>query len=329
MGLKLNKSEKIYVAGHKGLVGSALVRNLQSKGFKNIVVRDHGDLELLDSESVREFFAAERPDYVFLAAAKVGGIIANNNYPADFITSNLVIQENIINSAYIFGVKRLMFLGSSCIYPRDCPQPMREEYLLTGPLEPTNRPYSLAKIAGIEMCWAYNRQYKTKYLAVMPTNLYGQGDNYHPENSHMLPALMRRLHEAKAMNADEAVVWGTGTPRRELMYSDDMADACVHIMQLTDHLYCPLLGQDRNDGPAPLVNIGVGSDLSIREIAEQVAEVVGYNGRLVFDPKKPDGTPQKLLDVSRLRALGWSAKTPLKEGLKLTYESYISNAIVE
>lgn len=314
--------DKIFVAGHRGLVGSALVRNLQRRGFRNVVTRTHAELDLLDRAAVEAFFAAERPAYVFLSAAKVGGIYANNTYPAEFIEHNLGIQVNVTRAAQQHGVKRLLFLGSSCIYPRDCPQPIREEYLLTGPLEPTNRPYALAKIAGIEMCWAYNRQYGAEYLAVMPTNLYGPGDNYHPENSHVLPALIRRFHEAKQRGDLAVTVWGTGAPRREFMYSDDMADACVHLITLPDAQYRPLLGQDRNYGTAPLVNIGVGFDHTIREMAELVAEVVGYRGALVFDTTKPDGTPRKLLDVSRLQALGWVASTPLREGLTQAYEDF-------
>lgn len=320
----MKTSDKIYIAGHGGLVGSALVRNLRQRGYENLVVRTHAQLDLLDGRAVNAFFAEERPDYVFLAAAKVGGIHANNTYPAEFIESNLGIQTNVIHAAHVHGVKRLLFLGSSCIYPRDCPQPIREEYLLTGPLEPTNRPYALAKIAGIEMCWAYNRQYGTSFLAVMPTNLYGPGDNYHPENSHVLPALIRRFHEAKGRGDPTVTVWGTGTPLREFMYSEDMADACLHLMQLPDAIFQPLLGKDRNDGMAPLVNIGVGHDLSIRDIATQVAAVVGYPGTLEFDPSKPDGTPRKLLDVSRLADLGWVAKTPLEQGLKQAYQDFLT-----
>ena len=320
-------TDKIFIAGHRGLVGSALVRKLTGRGYRKLLTRSHAALDLTNQAAVHDFFAAERPDHVFLAAAKVGGIHANNTYPAEFIESNLSIQANLIQSAYAHGVKRLLFLGSSCIYPRDCPQPMREQDLLTGPLEPTNRPYALAKIAGIEMCWAYNRQYGTAYLAVMPTNLYGPGDNYHPENSHVLPALIRRCHEAKRRGEAAVTVWGTGTPRREFMYSEDMADACVHIMQLPDDQFRPLLAQDRNQGPAPLVNIGVGADLSIRELAEQVAAVVGYTGKLLFDPAKPDGAPRKLLDVSRLTALGWTASTPLPDGLRAAYDDFQSRAI--
>lgn len=321
----MNLTDKIYVAGHRGLVGSALVRQLRAQGFQNLVMRSHAELDLTDPVAVRAFFAAERPDHVFLAAAKVGGIHANNTYPADFLHQNLVIQTHVIHAAYLHGVQRLLFLGSSCIYPRDCPQPIREEYLLTGPLEATNRPYALAKIAGIEMCWAYNRQYGTRYLAVMPTNLYGPGDNYHPENSHVVPALIRRFHEAKLRGEREVLVWGTGTPRRELLYSDDMAEACVFLMRLPEDRFLPLLAADRNDERAPLVNIGLGEDRTIREIAELIAEVVGYQGRLRFDPSKPDGTPRKLLEVSLLQGLGWKARTTLEEGLRLSYMDFLTH----
>jgi GDP-L-fucose synthase len=311
------------VAGHRGLVGSALMRNLRDKGYANIVTRTHAELDLTRQAAVEAFFAAEKPDYVFLAAAKVGGIHANNTYPAEFIRDNLAIQTNIIHAAYKNAVKRLLFLGSSCIYPKLAPQPMKEEHLLTSELEPTNRPYALAKIAGIEMCWSYNRQYKTQYLAVMPTNLYGPGDNYHPENAHVIPALIRRFHEAKLANAASVTVWGTGTPRREFLYSEDMADACVYLMNLADEQFVPLLGQDRNDGVAPLVNIGVGEDISIRELAESVKGAVGYQGALEFDTSKPDGTPRKLMDVTRLNGMGWQAKTPFTLGIEQAYTDFL------
>jgi len=320
----MDKNAKIYVAGHRGLVGSALMRNLRDKGYTNFLTRTHAELDLTSQAAVEAFFAAEKPDYVFLAAAKVGGIHANNTYPAEFIRDNLAIQTNIIHAAHKNNVKRLLFLGSSCIYPKLAPQPMKEEHLLTSELEPTNRPYALAKIAGIEMCWAYNRQYKSQYLAVMPTNLYGPGDNYHPENSHVIPALIRRFHEAKLANAPSVTVWGTGTPKREFLYSEDMADACVYLMNLPDEQFVPLLGQDRNDGLAPLVNIGVGHDLSIRELAETVAATVGYTGRLEFDATKPDGTPRKLMDVGRLNAMGWRAKTDMREGLAAAYRDFLA-----
>jgi GDP-L-fucose synthase len=320
----LKLDSKIYIAGHRGLVGTALMRNLRAKGFANFVTRTHAELDLTNQAAVDAFFAAEKPDYVFLAAAKVGGIHANNTYPAEFIRDNLAIQTNIIHAAYQNNVKRLLFLGSSCIYPKLAPQPMREEHLLTSELEPTNRPYALAKIAGIEMCWAYNRQYKTQYLAVMPTNLYGPGDNYHPENSHVIPALIRRFHEAKLANAPSVTVWGSGTPKREFLYSEDMADACVYLMNLPDDKFIPLLGQDRNDGLPPLMNIGVGHDLSIRELAETVAATVGYQGKLEFDASKPDGTPRKLMDVGRLNAMGWKATTDMRSGLAIAYQDFQS-----
>jgi len=318
----MNLADKIYIAGHRGLVGSALMRHLEAAGHTRLITRTHQELDLADQGAVNAFFAREKPDYVFLAAAKVGGILANNDYPAEFIQDNLAIQSNVIHAAYRNGAERLLFLGSSCIYPRLCPQPMKEEYLLTGPLEPTNRPYALAKIAGIEQCWSYNRQYGTKYLAVMPTNLYGPGDNYHPENSHVIPALIRKFHEARLKNAASVTVWGTGTPRREFLYSDDMAAACVFLMNLPDEQFLPLLGQDRNDGLPPLINIGVGEDLTIRELAETVRDVVGFQGEITFDATKPDGTPRKLLDVSRLAALGWRAATDFRAGLTRAYEDF-------
>lgn len=321
----MDKNAKIYVAGHRGMVGSAIVRNLQVKGYANIVTRTHHELDLINQAAVDLFFEQEKPDYVFLAAAKVGGIIANNTYPAQFIRENLAIQTNIIHAAYVNNVKRLMFLGSSCIYPRMAPQPMSEECLLTGPLEPTNRPYALAKIAGIEMCWSYNRQYGTKYLAVMPTNLYGPGDSYHPENSHVIPALIRKFHEAKVANAKEVVVWGTGTPKREFLYSEDMADACVHLMNLPDDKYQSLLGSDESQTgrfEPPLINIGVGHDVTIKELAQMVLQAVGYAGEIVFDITKPDGTPRKLMNVELLSRTGWTAKTDLVVGLEAAYADF-------
>ena len=318
----MDKNAKIYIAGHRGLVGSAIVRNLQEKGFTNLVTHTHAELDLTKQAATEAFFAEEKPDYVFLAAAKVGGILANNNYPAEFIRDNLAIQTNIIHAAYLNNVKRLMFLGSSCIYPKLAPQPMKEECLLTGPLEPTNRPYALAKIAGIEMCWSYNRQYGTKYLAVMPTNLYGPGDNYDLNNSHVIPELIRKFHEARQANAKEVVVWGTGSPKREFLYSEDMADACVFLMNLPDEKYDSLLGSDESPASEfkpPLVNIGVGEDVTIRELAETVKQVVGYTGAIMFDSTKPDGTLRKLLDVSRMKSLGWQFKTPLCQGVEQTY----------
>jgi GDP-L-fucose synthase len=314
--VSMDQAARIYIAGHRGLVGSALMKALQARGYSNLLTRTHAELDLTDQKAVEAFFEEEKPDYVFLAAAKVGGIHANNEYPAQFIRDNLAIQTNIIHAAYLNGVERLLFLGSSCIYPKLAPQPMKEEHLLTGPLEPTNRPYALAKIAGIEMCWSYNRQYKTQYLAVMPTNLYGPGDNYHPENSHVIPALLRKFHEAKTSNSPTVTVWGTGTPRREFMYSEDMADACMYLMNLPDEQFIPLLSQYRNDGLPPLVNIGVGHDLTIRELAETVKRVTGYQGEIVFDASKPDGTPRKLLDVTRLNKMGWKPITDLETGLR-------------
>jgi GDP-L-fucose synthase len=315
----MNKDAKIYVAGHRGLVGSALVRQLKGRGYTNLLLRTHNELELQDQVAVRAFFAAEKPEYVILAAAKVGGIHANNTYPAEFIHDNLVIQNNVIHSAWQNNVNRLLFLGSSCIYPKGSPQPMREEYLLTGPLEPTNRPYALAKIAGIEMCHAYNRQYNTKFMAVMPTNLYGPNDNYDLNNSHVLPALIRKMHEAKQLGEKEVVVWGTGTPKREFLYSDDMADACLYLLEQPES---KLTGLFRDDSP-PLVNIGCGEDLTIRTLAETIAEVVSYSGKLVFDSTKPDGTVRKLMDVSRMKEMGWMASTSLRKGIVLAYQSYL------
>ena len=311
----MDKNAKIYVAGHCGLVGSALLRQLSAQGYTNVVTRTHAELDLTHQTAVANFFKAEQPDYVILAAAKVGGIHANNTYPAEFIYENLAIQTNVIHQSYVNGVKRLLFLGSSCIYPRDCPQPIQEEYLLTGPLEATNRPYALAKIAGIEMCWSYNRQYGTQYLAVMPTNLYGPGDNYHPENSHVIPALIRKFHEAKVNDQPTVSVWGTGTPRREFLYSDDMAEACLYLLQLPATKTAKLF----SESTPPLVNIGCGEDLTIKALAELVKQTTGFTGEIIFDHTKPDGTMQKLMDVSRLSDLGWSAKVDLKDGLKLAY----------
>ena len=319
--MSLQPNDRIHVAGHRGLVGSALVRALRQRGFANLLLRTHDELDLTDQAATRAFFEREKPDHVFLAAAKVGGIHANDTYPAEFIRDNLAIQTNVIHEAWRAGVRRLLFLGSSCIYPRDCPQPMREDHLLTGPLESTNRPYALAKIAGIEMCWSYNRQYGTQYLAVMPTNLYGPGDNYHPENSHVIPALIRKFHEAKTAGAPTVKVWGTGTPRREFLYSDDMADACLFLMGLPEEAFGALVA-GRSD-QAPLVNIGVGEDLTIRELAERVKAVTGFAGEIEFDPARPDGTPRKLLDTGRLGALGWRARTGLDQGLAWAYRDFL------
>ena len=298
------------------------MRQLNLQGYTNIVTRTHAELDLTDQAAVATFFAEQKPDYVFLAAAKVGGIHANNTYPASFAHENLAIQSNVIHQAYVNGVKRLLFLGSSCIYPRDCPQPIKEEYLLTGPLEPTNRPYALAKIAGIEMCWSYNRQYGTQYMAVMPTNLYGPGDNYHPQNSHVIPALIRKFHEAKINQEALVTVWGSGRPRREFLYSDDMAAGCLFVMNLPDNIYQPLLAADRNDGLPPLLNLGYGDDLTIGELAQLVKEVTAYAGDIVFDSSKPDGTMRKLMDSSRLNKLGWLPTIDLKTGLARAYADF-------
>jgi GDP-L-fucose synthase len=312
----MENSSRIFVAGHRGLVGSAIRRELERQGYTNLLLTTRAELDLMNGPAVEKFFTEEQPEYVFLAAAKVGGILANNTYPADFIRDNLEIQTNVIDAAYRSGVKRLLFLGSSCIYPKLCPQPIKEEYLLTGPLEPTNRAYALAKIAGIEMCWSYNRQYGTQFLSAMPTNLYGPGDNFDLNKSHVLPALIRKAAEAKAAGEKKIVVWGTGTPRRELLYSEDLAEACVFLMSLPDAKFNTLLNSDQ----PPLINIGTGHDLSIRELAELVCRVVGFEGSLEFDTTKPDGTPQKLMDSSRINALGWHARTSLEDGIRLTYE---------
>ena len=313
----MEKNSRIFVAGHRGLVGSALCRELERKGYSSLLLRTHAELELRDPAAVRDFFEQYRPEYVFLAAARVGGILANDRYPADFLRDNLQIQTNVVDTAYRAGVKRLLFLGSTCIYPRDCPQPIKEKYLLTGPLEATNRAYALAKIAGIEMCWSYNRQYGTEYLAAMPTNLYGPGDNFDPESSHLLPALIRKALEARRTGAPAMTVWGTGTPRRELLYSDDLAEGCVFLMNLPDAEFRMLLQSQE----PPLINLGTGTDLSIREIAELVCRVAGFEGQLRFDPSRPDGTPRKLCDVSKIHALGWRSTTDLETGIRLTIES--------
>ena len=310
----MNKQAKIYVAGHRGLVGSAIVRNLKKQGYKNLLLKTHQELELLNQQQVDNFFAKESPDYVFLAAAKVGGILANNQYPAEFIYSNLQIQTNVIHAAYKYKVKKLLFLGSSCIYPKLAPQPIKEEYLLTGPLEPTNEPYAIAKIAGIKMCQSYNRQYGTNFIAVMPTNLYGPNDNFDLKTSHVLPALIRKFYEAKINNEEEVVVWGTGKPRREFMYVDDMADACIYVM---NH-FNPT--KEQNEKGEIFLNVGVGEDISIKELAELIKEIVGYEGKIVWDTSKPDGTPRKLLDVNKLFSLGYKPKISLKEGINREFE---------
>ena len=317
MAAFMQKDDSIYIAGHRGLVGSAIRRELDRLGYVNIVTRGSKELDLRDAAAVATFFAEEKPKFVFLAAAKVGGILANNTYPADFIRDNLLIQNNIIDSSYRNGAARLLFLGSSCIYPKLAPQPMPESCLLTGPLEPTNRPYALAKIAGIEMCWSYNRQYGTRYLAAMPTNLYGPGDNFDANSSHVLPALIRKTAEAIRSGSNEVVVWGTGTPKRELLYSDDLAAACVSLLNMTDEIYGSLL---KDDEP-PLINIGTGEDVTIRELAETVFRVLGFTGGLTFDTTKPDGTPRKLMDVSRLHALGWHHTMMLEDGIAKTWDS--------
>lgn len=322
----MNNSDKIYVAGHRGLAGSALLRRLRADGFENLVYRTHSELDLTDQSAVRDFFAAERPDHVFIAAAKVGGIHANNSQPADFIYQNLAIEQNVIDAAWRHQVKRLLFLGSSCIYPRDCPQPIKESYLLTGPLEPTNRPYAIAKIAGIELCWSLNRQHGTRFLCAMPTNLYGPNDNYDLANSHVLPALIRKAHEAKARGDAEMVVWGTGAPQREFLYSDDMADACIKLMRLPDANFDSLVNPPPgNWSLPPLINIGCGEDQTIRELAEMIVEVVRFEGTLKFDSSKPDGSPRKLLDISRMEALGWRPLVGLRDGIAATYRAYVES----
>ena len=308
----LDPAARIYVAGHTGLVGSALVRALHAAGYRNLVLRRHHELDLGAQSAVARFFSTERPEYVFLAAAKVGGIHANNTYPADFIAQNLAIQSNVIQQAHETGVQRLLFLGSSCIYPKHCPQPIKEEYLLTGPLEPTNQPYAIAKIAGIEMCAAFNRQHGTRFLAAMPTNLFGEGDNYDLQTSHVVPALIRKMWEATQLGWKSVTVWGTGTARREFLYSDDLADACLFLMRLSDGCFDELIDATH----APLINIGYGQDSTIHELAETIADVIGFRGNLVFDSSKPDGTPRKLLDCSRLMSLGWRPTVPLRLGLE-------------
>lgn len=316
----MNKQSKIYIAGHRGLAGSAIVRELQGQGYTNLVTRTHAELELEDAAATQRFFEQEKPELVFLAAAKVGGIHANNTYPADFLMSNLLIEANICRAAYAIKVKRLIFLGSSCIYPRNCPQPIKEDSLLTGSLEVTNRPYALAKIAGIEMCWSYNRQYGTKWLAAMPTNLYGPGDNYDLNNSHVLPALLRKMHEAKVADAKEVVLWGSGTPKREFLYVDDLARALVFLAALDAEHYDALVDPSR----CPIINVGSGEDLTIRALAEMIAAVIGYQGRFVQDTSKPDGTMRKVMDVSRIRGLGWHAAISLNDGVKLAYGDFLA-----
>lgn len=313
----LRPDSRIYVAGHRGLVGSAVLRGLEAAGYDQVVTRTHAELDLTDTAAVRKLFADERPEIVVLAAAKVGGILANDMYPGDFLRDNLEIQLNVIEAARLAAVDRLLFLGSSCIYPKLCPQPIKEEYLLTGPLEPTNRAYALAKIAGVEMCWSYNRQYGTRFLAAMPCNLYGAEDNFDLGTSHVLPALMRKAAEAKRAGAASMSVWGTGTPRRELLHSDDLAAAVLFLLGLDDTTYGKLLTIDE----PPLVNIGTGEDVSIRELAEAICSTVGFRGELSFDPTKPDGTPRKLMDISRMHSLGWHHRISLAEGIGRVYEA--------
>jgi GDP-L-fucose synthase len=318
----MNLNDKIYIAGHRGLVGSAIVRQLESRGFTNLLMRTHKELDLTNQAQVQSFFKQENPDYVILAAAKVGGIHANNTYPADFIYQNMMIEANVINSAYENKVKRLLFLGSTCIYPKAVEQPMREDALLTDVLEPTNEPYALAKIAGIKLCESYNRQYGTDFRSVMPTNLYGINDNFHPENSHVIPALMQRFHKAKENNEKEVLVWGTGNAMREFLYVDDMAEASLFVLELDEQTY-----KANTQSMLSHINVGTGKDVTIRELAETMKEVAGYAGRLTFDTTKPDGAPRKLIDVTRLKNMGWSYTTNLKEGLEKTYKGYLSEIV--
>jgi GDP-L-fucose synthase len=306
----LEKNAKIFVAGHRGMVGSAILRKLEQEGYTNLITRSSKELDLRNQQAVADFFATEKPDYVFLAAAKVGGIVANNTYRADFLYENLAIQNNVIHSAYQNGVKKLLFLGSSCIYPKLAPQPLKEEYLLTGPLEQTNEPYAIAKIAGIKLCDAYRDQYGCNFISVMPTNLYGYNDNYHPENSHVLPALIRKFHEAKSKGEQTVTIWGSGSPKREFLFADDLADACYFLMETYNE--------------PNLINIGTGEDLSIEELALMIQEVIGFEGELVFDTSKPDGTPRKLMDVSKLHSLGWKHQIELKQGIALAYQDFLS-----
>lgn len=315
--MQMRPDDRVYIAGHRGLVGSAITRGLQQRGYTQLLTRTHAELDLTDAVAVRAFFAAERPAFVILAAAKVGGILANDTFPADFLRENLQIELNVMEASRECGVQRLLFLGSSCIYPKRCPQPIKEESLLTSPLEPTNRAYALAKIAGVEMCWSYNRQYGTQFVAAMPCNLYGIEDNFDLQTSHVLPALMRKAVEARRTGASSLTVWGTGTPRRELLYSDDLAEGAIFLMELEEALYGSLLNAEH----PPLVNIGTGEDVSIRELAEMVCRVVGFEGPLVFDSSKPDGTPRKLMDVSRMHRLGWHHRVALEEGIRRVYQA--------
>ncbi|WP_026897380.1 GDP-L-fucose synthase [Daejeonella oryzae] len=307
----MEKNAKVYIAGHRGMVGSAILRKLTNEGYTNLITRTSKELDLRNQQQVTDFFSDQKPEYVFLAAAKVGGIVANNTYRADFLYENLAIQNNIIHNSYLNGVKKLLFLGSSCIYPKLAPQPLKEEYLLTGVLEPTNEPYAIAKIAGIKMCDAYRDQYNCNFISVMPTNLYGYNDNYHPENSHVLPALIRKFHEAKVSGADSVTIWGSGNPKREFLFADDLAEACYYLMQTYDE--------------PNLINIGTGEDVSIKELAQIIQNVVGFSGELVFDSSKPDGTPRKLMDVSKLHSKGWKHTIELEQGIKLAYADFIKN----
>jgi len=311
----MKKNASIYIAGHRGMVGSAIKRHLEGAGYTNLLLRTSSELDLRNQQVVNDFFASEQPEYVFLAAAKVGGIMANNIYRADFIYDNLILETNVIHAAHVFGVKKLLFLGSSCIYPKMAPQPLKETYLLTGPLESTNEPYAIAKIAGIKLCEAYRDQYGKDFISVMPTNLYGIGDNYHPENSHVLPALIRRFHEAKETNQSSVTIWGSGTPKREFLYADDLAEACVYLMN--------------HYSERELINVGTGEDLTIKKLAELIKDVVGYGGKLVFDTSKPDGTPRKLMDVSKLHSVGWAHKTSLEMGISLAYQDFLQHQYVE
>ena len=317
------KNARIYVAGHRGLAGSAIHRALEGAGCENVITRTHAELDLTQPDGVRGLFRETKPEVVFLCAAKVGGIAANDAYPADFMFSNLAIQTNVIAQAHAFGVRRLVFLGSSCIYPRDCPQPIKEDYLLTGPLEWTNRAYSVAKIAGVEMCWSYNCQHGTEFIGLMPSNLYGPGDNYHPENSHALAALIRKAHEAKRDGRSAMTVWGSGTPRREFVYSDDMAEAALLVAELPSSKLSQVLPPDT----PPIINVGAGTDISIRELGDLIREVIGFEGKLEWDASRPDGTPRKLLDVSRMDQLGWKPRTRLRDGIELAYQDFLEREI--
>jgi GDP-L-fucose synthase len=307
----VDKNAKIYIAGHRGMVGSAIIRRLKKEGFQNFITRTSAEIDLRNQDAVSDLFSKEKPDYVFLAAARVGGIVANNTYRAEFLYDNLCIQNNIIHQSHLNGVKKLMFMGSSCIYPKLAPQPLKEEYLLTGPLEYTNEPYAIAKIAGIKMCDAYRSQYGCNYISVMPTNLYGYNDNYHPENSHVFPALIRKFHEAKINGSDKVIIWGSGKPYREFLFSDDLADACFFLME--------------NYNEPGIINIGTGEDISIKDFAFLVKDIIGFDGDVVFDTTRPDGTPRKLMDVSRIQSLGWKHTTSLKEGIKLAYQDFLNN----